>query len=406
MSRIGSYCCSFFQATKETIGPYLPSPAEAFSAACATATTVMLGPAVGDLGLLPKAIEPVGSYIFSALIAAQTDLTFKRPELVKNAQRFATWLSGKSPGEEEKSEPGCIKKIARYFATPIVASSLFTVPIAVFALAKFQIKQILTDKELMNLLFEKELSEKDDVVVALSIVCALIATYYSTGTEGASAYKWLSEWLSEKHPDFSNSIKNKYGKCGKKCFCTCCSSFAIPLAGLGALEHSMRETGSLLSSLVENSLLADRNWAFVIAAASMIIMALQNCTFQGREFVENFEELLEYVQQTLSKTTEMTTPNQYGTLEDDDLEKNKAQENIKLDGCKKAALYLINSVLVVAPSVAAHFSLAYLTLRQTKDPFRTILAVINTIEETATETVSACDKVHEMAMVVNRPALK
>lgn len=383
---------------------YLTTSAQILSLCSAATTILMLAPAVMDLNLIPSVIEPTTSYIFSALIALQTDLLFKRPELVKNAEELSSSCSNdpfrKAEEEREGGNSECLKKTkvsvgraGNYLLTPLIAISLITVPLAVFALVKFQVKQMLIDNNLTRLLFNTVFNENDLSVLSISLVSAFLATFYSLGTEGASAFKEFAR----KKPGFGNFIKKHGALC---CCCSCCLSVATPLAFIGAFEHSARESGSLISALIENKGLTDRASAWVIGILSLLIMTWQNTTFMGREFKHNFRGLFNYIHPSSTALTEMENPAAYNAIDiNADSSINSEIELVmseRYSKRQKICLYLVNFLIVVTPSVLAHFSLSYFTLRQRSDGLRIFLATINTLVETFTETASACKEFAEI----------
>lgn len=400
MAALGSYCGSFFRSVgncassvAHSVAPYLPDAAEVFSAAYVTATTYIQGPAMADLGITEYVAYPL-----AYLIAMQTSFAFRRPEFVKHAKEFAEWSLGKPLEEKTEETPGCktkvknvLQRIGTACASPIIGLSFASVPLSTFALAKYQVKQFLLHEDFMQLLFNSKLEADDKTVIALSVLSGIFAVYYSMGTEGAAAYKWFEE----KHPGTFNCVKNNCGSC----CCPGCLPFAKLLAGLGAGEHSIRETGALLSSLVEHQKLTTRAEVIVVAIISILIMGWQNTTFQGREFQENFKQFLEYIENRIkrSNSTELVSPTatNYSSLANKD-EENQWVPNIEWSKCQKVALGLIDTLLIIGPSVAAHFSLAYLSLRENSSGAgRAVLAAINTAEETSTETVNAVKDFHK-----------
>ena len=276
-----------------------------------------------------------------------------------------------------------IKKSYRNVSIFTLYVSLGIVPTAKFLLAYFQMQQLLSDQKLFDL------DEDSYFVKTSSSICGVISAYYSLGTEGAATLEWLSEnhsihssWIPNKIREYFNYLTIKIAEKEQ--------SLIMPLALIGAMNYSVLQTLSLFILLlkIESPILT----SVVLSTLLFSDMALQNYTFQGREFKKNAKKLICYLQDK-----RFIDPHEYNYISEYLLSKPQF-----------ALLVAFNSIFIAIPTFCANFSLTHFTFissfqeyfRQTRPSKWQIgtaaaFATVASVGEALTETVSAFDEVEK-----------
>ncbi len=453
----------FSMPSKEKLFNFL---AQLLATAVCVETTTEITLAAAEGGLVPAAIIPYVPIIIGIMAGIQSDLLLEGNELQANAARLSVWINeklGKSKpqsinqednqtksGEdgvkhpivnetiqaaeegtkedtdshsyrelnenavenkhEEKEEKSallghkstvpedCIKRIEKAYisiAIPTLFLSLPIVPVAKFYLAYFQMQQLLAD--IFNL------EEDNPLVLTSAIISGTVAAYYSFGTEGSSAINWLNERTNVK----CNCCPAEINKCTSVATAAIVGrdkSVILPAAVTGAVSYG------ILQSLSIFQMLRDSEYFSAVSAGCLsgflfLDMALQNFTFQGREFRKSAKELYDYLtgRSSLSANDEL-----------------KALDEKQLKTWQKAVMAALDTILIGAPTFIANYALTTFTfnagfksyyketdLENWQINCGIVAAVVASVGEALTETVSAFDEINEfMTHRFGRPHCK
>lgn len=409
--------------------------AELLAFAVCVETTVEIALAAAESELLPTVVIPYFPILMGVMTGIQSDLLLEGNELKANAERLRHWFSERSApseldatvlhnaqkAEEETlltnagvisggafqdfakgqgietdgetdniAQAGCCKRtffVAKktYLSVGIISLwiSLPIVPVAKFFLTYYQMQNLLMDKNVFEL-------DKNLTTIVISFLSSFISAYYSFGTEGASAIEWLAEESTlPKFECCSAWLKNSLekivvGVAGKN------KSIMLPAAVLGAINYGILQSLSLFQFL-RGSFNCSQLLAACISIPLFLDMALQNFTFQGREFRKNAQTVTQHFSGSVI------------------LNENEESNPQPLTSGKRVTVILAGIFLIAIPTFLANYALTKFTIENgfqdytgEATPHRWQLncaiagAVIAAVGEALTETVSAFDEIEEV----------